>query len=118
MKGNVLFRVLLPRGTPYILLPGSSGIDYGKSQSLKLALESSFFEESELVLNRRSLFRVLSIENMQMSRLQIAATKNIKMYTIQYVGQADLPEMPSAESVVNKIGTLTLSLAKPLVCHH
>lgn len=109
---GVLFRVLLPQNTPYILLPGGAGTDYTKSPSRRKTLEQSIYDQMELVLNRRTLFKVLSVEELQVSS-QILKTRKLKMYTIKYIGEAEPLRHLSPEEVLDKVATLQLSLAEP-----
>lgn len=112
LNNGVLFRVILPKGTPYILLPGGPGTDYSKSTSLDKTLEQNpYREQAELVLNRRSMYRVLNIERFQVSSGYELKSLSVKMYTIKYIGQTEPTPLESPEEIIKKIDTLPLPLS-------
>lgn len=114
---GALFRIILPPKTPYLLLPGGGGTDYSKSPSLEETLSQTLDEQAELLLNRRSIFRVLKIENLGVSTFKLKR-ESIKMYTLKYMGEVDPQPEQSAESIVDRVATIDLPITLHTPCCH
>jgi hypothetical protein len=114
---SIILRILLPKGTPYVLLSGGAYQEYGETTFKKIMQDArSHFDQSELVLNRGSRMVVRGNEKHRVSPRddyhadRYKATTYIKIIDMHLLPQGELEPLREAAEIIKDVKDLRFYL--------
>lgn len=129
---GIILKIQLPKGIPYLLLPGSpnTSFKYGETKSAKELMSDTSFpsDEFELLLDRDTTFRLVSVEkirlnssnfnHVEMIGASFSKAYFIQLYTLEYVVADSTKKeknLITEHEIINTIQYVNceLDLAKP-----
>ena len=123
---QIIIRILLPKGTPYLLLPGSSpeSADGGYSEAVsfkELIIRKNFaFDEMELLINKNSTFELIGKEKIKLAQSQdffstsYTKNRNINIYSVRLVSTDHAKfEIPTSD-LATMISSIPFSILSPV----
>lgn len=113
-----LAHIILPTGTPYLLLPGGAMSNYSDVTTYKELMADKRFmgDEMELLLNKNSTFELLKVEVVKLAPSTHFGAKSyteirqLKLYTLKLVESPDQKFEVTADQLMAGISRLCFSL--------
>lgn len=120
-KVGILVKFILPKNTPYILLPGPGGTKYGDAKFFRDAVKGKTFafDEFELLLNKNSTFRVEKIEKFQIPPSHDYYSKDFErnfftqIFTLRLVESENTVFNLSSSDVIDSLKFIEISFDEP-----
>lgn len=125
MGGSGIVTVIkLPKGTKYLLLPGSVGSDFTDVGSFKEFLGNTVYarDEMELLLNKNLTFEVLKIKKKMRITPSVdymadkyLDSKFVQLYTLRLVDRADTKFEQTAPDIADIINSVSIRINEQII---